>query len=182
MTNLLKEELVVLAKSYISYKEISERFLKRVREGGLTQDENPETHFCVYFAAFDPKLKEVFLGHHIKSGLWLFNGGHINKDEALKEAVKREIDEEWGIKIDIKIPKNPSLLTITNIDNLPKQLCKRHYEIWFFIRVKKNKFFPDEKRLEKEFYETRWLTGEESRKLVIDPETLHGLKVIGSTF
>ena len=119
---------------------------------------------------------------NIKSGLWLFNGGHINKDEALKEAVKREIDEELGRKIDIKIPKNPSLLTITNIDNLPKQLCKRHYEIWFFMRVKKNKFFPDEKRLEKEFYETRWLTGEEAKKLVIDPETLHGLKVIGSTF
>ncbi len=181
MNKSLKKELLALAKSSIADKKISERFLERAKEGNLTQDENPQTHFCVYFAAFDPLLKEVFMGHHIKSGLWLFNGGHINKGESLKRAVEREIDEEWGMT-HIKIPKTPSLLTITNIDNLPKQLCIRHYEVWFFVNVGKNTFHPDKKRLAKEFYETRWLTLKEARKLVVDPESLHGLKVIESTF
>ena len=69
-------------------------FEKRLLEGKLTRDENPTSHFCVYFSAFDPKSQKVFIGFHKKSRLWLFNGGHMDKGETPMEAIKREMGEE----------------------------------------------------------------------------------------
>lgn len=161
-----------------SDKETKERFLKRVKEGKLSREEDPLTHFCVYFAAFDPKVKQVFIGQHIKSGLWLFNGGHLEKGEEPKEAVKREIIEEWGKEV--KLPKIPvpELLTLTKIENPEKQICRYHYDIWYFFPVDKNKFSPDQDLLTKEFYEIGWKTLKEAKKLAKDFNTLLALKTI----
>lgn len=51
-------------------------------------------------AAEDSKIYYLFL--HYKSGHWDFPKGHIEEGENEKEAVKREVEEETGIK-DIKI-------------------------------------------------------------------------------
>ena len=80
----LADELKELLKNKTSI-EIIPRFLERFSMGNLTRDEDNKSHFCAYFAAYDPNAKEVFIGHHKKSGLWLFNGGHIDKDENLKQ-------------------------------------------------------------------------------------------------
>jgi hypothetical protein len=66
-------------------EEIAKRFLDRLEQGILTKDENPVSHFCAYFSAYDPKVKEIFIGHHNKLGLWLFNGGHIDEGETTNE-------------------------------------------------------------------------------------------------
>lgn len=47
---------------------IQAAFLERAQQGAPTRDENPQTHFCVYFAAYDPVAQKVFIGHHKKSG------------------------------------------------------------------------------------------------------------------
>jgi len=89
-------ELREVIKKKFSNTEISKRFLDRLEQGILTRDENPVSHFCAYFGAYDPKAKEIFIGHHKKSGLWLVNGGHIDKDETLKETLREKLTKNGG--------------------------------------------------------------------------------------
>lgn len=72
---------------------VASTFFSRIEKGQLTRDENISSHFCVYFAAYDPECKQVFIGQHKKSGLWLFNGGHIDKGETPNETLKREMGD-----------------------------------------------------------------------------------------
>src|SRR3990167_11175634 len=110
MAKELSRELEELVKSDEFDPDTSEKFLQRISEGNLTRDEEPYTHFCVYFAAFDPLKNNVFVGHHRKSGLWLFNGGHIDEGETLEEAIIREIGEEWGLEMKLDNIGDPKLL------------------------------------------------------------------------
>ena len=150
-------------------------FVKRVKERKLTKEENPYDHFCIFFAAYDPEAGKVFYGHHKKSGLWLFNGGHIEVGETPEEALVREMGEEWGIEIDLEIIGEPKLLTITEIDNPTKQTCTRHYDIWYFVPVSMEKFNPDELLLKKEYSRIEWMTISEARNQITHPNTLIAL-------
>jgi 8-oxo-dGTP pyrophosphatase MutT (NUDIX family) len=155
---------------------VSGQFLERLEaDPGLTRDENPQTHYCVYFAAYDPEAREVFIGHHKKSDLWLFNGGHIDEGEIPEEALEREIGEEWGLQMQAQSIGNPQLLTITEINNPTKQTCTRHYDIWYFVPVKKDAFAPDDELLSKEFHQTEWLNPDVARIKITDPSTLEAI-------
>lgn len=150
---------------------VRQEFLKALENDGLTRDESPQNHFCVYFVAYDSKFKEIFLGLHKKSGLWLANGGHIDKDEGLNQALFREIKEEWGVDA-LSLPVNePEMFSITTIDNKPIQLCEKHYDVWYFIDVNKLNFFPDEKAIHTEFSEMKWLSFKEAKEHATDPAT-----------
>jgi len=145
----------------------AEVFSNRLDENSeLTRDKSPKTHFCVYFAAYDSKVQEVFVGHHKKSNLWLFNGGHIDEGETPQEALMREVDEEWGVEVDVEKIGDPKLLTITEIDNPEKQTCTRHYDIWYFVPISKYEFTPVEELLEK----------------VTDPSTLEAISKFEEIF
>jgi len=154
-------------------------FSARLKQGKLTRDDNPYSHFCVYFAALDPALKQVFIGHHKKSGLWLFNGGHMDKGETPQEAVIREMGEEWGNSWAV-IPK-PALLTLTQIEKPQAQICQWHYDIWYFVPVDKNSFHPDQALLAKEFHEIGWKSLSNARAFVTDPSTHTALKYLESS-
>ena len=160
-------ELKEIIERKFSGTEIAGRFLERLKQGALTKDENQKSHFCVYFAAYDPKAREIFIGHHKKSGLWLVNGGHIDGDETLRETLKREIDEEWGWAYEDLDVGEPQLLTITDINNPEKQPCQAHYDVWHFVKVDKNTFNPDKNELTKEYHEIKWLSLEKARKLIV---------------
>ncbi len=182
MLKQLTEELNQLLSLKIITKEDENKFYKRITEGKLTQDENKESHICVYFAAFDPHARQVFIGRHRKSGLWLFNGGHIDKGETLHNALKREISEEWGISIDLKLLSLPSLLTLTRTKENLNQKCKWHFDIWYFVKVNKYIFFPVREKLEKEFSKMKWLYTKDAIKLVIDPNTIRTLELMEKQF
>ncbi len=152
-------------------EDISQRFTDRLEEGSFTRDENSETHYCAYFAGYDPQKGKVFIGHHKKSDFWLFNGGHIDKGEIPEESVIREIEEEWGNGIVLQEVPVPSLLTITVIDN-ENVNCKTHYDIWYFIPLDSKSFNPDDDKLAKEFFKTGWKTFKEARSLIVDSNTL----------
>lgn len=172
-------ENVMGVVNFVSVDEVMKNiFLERLKAGEFTRDENPKSHFCVYFAGFDLKKKQVFIGHHRKSNLWLFNGGHVDIGELLDDAVLREMKEEWGIYFDSNKIGKPSLLTITEINNQKKQPCRLHYDIWYFISLDKNKFFPDTNLLNKEFFEASWKSFEDARKLVTNKNTLIALDSI----
>jgi len=172
MAERLTEEIRSIVESY-GDDPIMERFETCIKEGcGLTRDENPQIHFCVYFAAYDSDIKEVFVGHHKKSGLWIFNGGHIDEGEVPLEALSREMNEEWGLEIGLDEIGESKLLTVTEINNPTKQTCTRHYDIWYFVPVDKDMFKPDEKLLDKEFHSTTWLDVRGAREVITDPNTL----------
>jgi len=182
MKNLLSKEIKVLFGSTSFEEDVLLKFKKNLEGEKLTRDENPENHFCAYFAACDFKSKQFFIGHHIKSGLWLFNGGHIDKDETLRETVAREIDEEWGLNInDLKVGY-PELLTATEINNPSKQKCKLHLDIWHFVNVDKNNFRPDSLKLAEEFNSVEWMDLVKARKMVSDKNTLKAIDFIESNY
>ena len=169
-TDLTKELSNFLSKQPLS--EIISKFSERLPLGKLTKFENPESHFCVYFAAYDAKSKQVFIGHHKKSGLWLFNGGHIDPNENIKQCIIREIGEEWGLDGNEFEIKSPEFFTITEINNPTKQPCKFHFDLWCFINTEKEKFNPKEANLLEEFYEAGWKELDEARNLIKDKNTL----------
>ena len=57
----------------------------------------PPKHLVSYFVLIDLAVKKLLLLDHIKSGLWLPSGGHVEKDEHPKAAVEREIQEELSM-------------------------------------------------------------------------------------
>ncbi len=148
-------------------------FMQKVADGMLTRDENPKSHFCVYSLPYNSEKKKVFIVHHKKAGLWIAPGGHIDKGEDLLQTLNREISEELGVKNAFKKQPFPFLLTVTPIDNLV-QPCKTHYDVWFIFPTDGSNFDVDSE----EFYETRWLTIEEARKIVTDPENLKAIEAI----
>lgn len=171
MNNQAQNHLLSLLETSRIKTDIKKQYVLRIHEGHLTRDENPFSHICVYFAAYDPGKKLVFMGRHIKSGLWLFNGGHLDKGELLKNALYREMSEEWSmiIKTDIE---SPSLFTITQIENPKKQICQVHYDIWYFIPCDKQTFTPDKRCLASEFFEWGWKSIEQAKVLTHDTATL----------
>lgn len=176
------EHLRAIAQSPAFDRDIAAAFLSRAEQGDLTRDENPYTHFCVYFAAYDPGAREVFIGHHKKSGLWLFTGGHMDKGEVPSETLEREIGEEWGKQMKADDIGDPALLTITEIDNPAKQTCVRHYDIWYFVPVQKATFDPAPDLLGIEFHQTRWLPPLQAREVVTDPNTLKAVDALEAIF
>lgn len=156
-------------------------FIDRIKEGKLTRDENPLNHLCVYFAAFDPSVKEVFIGHHKKADQWIFNGGHIDKGEIPKQTLEREMAEEWGKVVELRTIGEPRLLTMTHI-NSPRIQCTKHYDIWFFVPVSKESFNPDKSLLDTEFHTTGWKTIEEAKRLITDPNTIKAISKFESIF
>src|SRR6056297_1045634 len=75
-----------------------EAYINRLQAGRLERDHDPISHFCAYFVPFNPATKQVLIGDHKKSGLWLMPGGHIDAGETLYTTINREIEEELGVK------------------------------------------------------------------------------------
>lgn len=159
MPERVKSVIIDITYSTQATVEVRERFLQRAEAGRFSKDENPESHYCIFFASVDPATQRVFVGRHIKSGLWLVNGGHIDEGETPPEALTREIGEEWGddygVKIDFENIQS-ELLTIIPIDNPTKQPCTEHLDIWYFVYCNETQFNPDQEKLAAEFTETGW--------------------------
>lgn len=168
------QELIAMG---ICSDDISKKFTSSLESENFTRYNDTKTHYCVYFAGYDPQEEKIFIGHHKKSNYWLFNGGHVDKGETHEETLIREIEEEWGIDFKPQCFPKPSLLTITEIDN-KRVPCQKHYDIWYFIPLDSGKFNPDRKKLATEFYETGWKTFDEARKLVVDRNTLLAINKI----
>lgn len=175
-------EIEGLLKDQFAGNEMASKFLQRIEQGTLTKDENPKSHLCAYFAAYDPNANQVFIGHHKKSGLWLFNGGHIDSGETMNETLIREIGEEWGLDGNDFELNPPAFLTITEIDNPTKQPCNFHYDLWCFISVDKNSFNPVEAKLLEEFHEASWKNLDEARNLIREKNTLSAIDFVENNY
>ena len=152
---------------------IKQKFLSRISQGKLTREENPESHFGVYFLPFDPESRKVFLIHHKKSGLWLFPGGHMEINEYIQKTLIREAKEELCLKIQPGEIDLPFFLTITPINN-PNYSCREHFDVWYLLETDKLSVSADPK----EFHQAKWLSIPQAKKLVTDLNSLKAMKKI----
>lgn len=112
--------------------------------------------------------KYLLVQHH-KSDIWTLPGGHIDTWETLHQALKREIKEEFQLKIRFLWEKNELWLEQIKEQVLPIAMYKIHYDSKKFGRVKKYEYiFHAEikgletlKICEKEIKDITWLTLEE---------------------
>lgn len=72
----------------------------------------PPKHLVSYFVLVDLDKEKIMLVDHIKAGLMLPAGGHIEKDEHPTAAVQREMEEELRLSARF-IKDNPVFITQT---------------------------------------------------------------------
>lgn len=93
--------------------------LRWVRSGAplcrIVRPATPEQHLCVYFALFDEARRTVLLVDHVKAGLWLLPGGHVDEGEDPRTTVLREASEELRIDGEFhpRFGDDPLFLTVT---------------------------------------------------------------------
>ena len=93
----------------------------------------PPRHLVSYFALIDSARGLVLLGDHVKSGLWLPSGGHVEDGEDPRDTVSREALEELGIHArfhDRLGSGRPFFVTVT-----PTVGEHRHHDVslWFVL-------------------------------------------------
>ncbi|MEI6378801.1 MAG: NUDIX domain-containing protein [Candidatus Falkowbacteria bacterium] len=160
----------IVHKNICASPEVYKAFQLRVSEGAPTREQNPMSHFSVYFLPYNPYNKKVFITHHKKSGLWLSPGGHVDEGETLWQTVNREIKEELGVADFFKLEPKPFLLTITPVANAA-HACKTHYDVWYLVITDGHDFSIDPR----EFHATQWMAIDDAKKIVTDPPNLLAL-------
>ena len=91
----------------------------------------PEIHLVSYFVIASPDMDQILLVDHIKAGLWLPPGGHVDPGEDPKETVRREAKEELGIEAEFFSDK-PLLLTVTKtVGNIAKHT---DVSLWYLLK------------------------------------------------
>ena len=166
----LGEQLTAIVDATPAELAVLADYRDRLGQGKLVKEQNEQSHFCVYFLPQNPETREIFIVHHKKAGKWLAPGGHIELGETVDQTLRREVYEELGYELNDSVEYTPFLLTVTEIDDsaLP---CRRHYDIWHLLPTDGRNFVVDPR----EFHETRWLSIDDARKIVTDPNNLLAL-------
>ena len=79
----------------------------------VAKPDKPPKHLVSYFVVFDEAHSSLLLIDHIKAGLWLPTGGHVEPDEDPRQTVVREAEEELGLAADFSTPFGDTPLFIT---------------------------------------------------------------------
>ncbi|MEU0542255.1 NUDIX domain-containing protein [Nocardia sp. NPDC005978] len=111
----------------------------------------PSPHLVVYTVLVDPGAESIFLGRHLKSGLDLPMGGHVDPGEHPLTAARREAREELNLTADFDVVgAAPFFLTVT-----PVLLPAPHTDItlWHVIRGDRATPYPLDPA---EFSSGRW--------------------------
>ncbi|GIJ24807.1 DNA mismatch repair protein MutT [Micromonospora lutea] len=128
----------------------------------------PSPHLVAYFLLHDDLDGSVLLVDHIKAGLWLPAGGHVEPGEHPAGTVRREVVEELGVPAVFlpQLGERPLFLTVTETVGT---LEERHTDVslWFVLASSRDQVLtPDPS----EFRGIRWWTPQEVR--AADPKTL----------
>jgi 8-oxo-dGTP diphosphatase len=94
----------------------------------------PDRHLCVYFALFaeGPKPR-VLLVDHVKAGLWLLPGGHVDPEEDPRVTVLREAGEELRIRAEFhpRFGSDPLFVTVAETRGADSHV---DVSLWFVLR------------------------------------------------
>jgi 8-oxo-dGTP diphosphatase len=117
----------------------------------------PPRHLVSYMVPVDAGNRSVLLGDHVKSGLWLPPGGHVEPGEDPRATVIRETQEELGIPAEFHPSlggASPFFLTAT------PTVDRDHVDVslWFILDgAHQDKLRPDAR----EFRSVRWYNVDE---------------------
>ncbi len=90
----------------------------------------PSRHLVAYFILVDLSVKKILLVDHKLAELWLPTGGHVEIDEDPKETVRRECQEELGVKA-LPLLAEPLMLTLTT--TVGKTAGHEDVSLWFVL-------------------------------------------------
>jgi 8-oxo-dGTP diphosphatase len=93
----------------------------------------PPRHLVSYVVPVDPADGGVLLVDHIKAGLWLPPGGHVEPDEHPAETARREAGEELGLGPDADFAHEPAFLTVTRTVGVTAG--HTDVSLWFLVEV-----------------------------------------------
>ncbi|GIJ35094.1 NUDIX hydrolase [Micromonospora sediminimaris] len=128
----------------------------------------PSPHLVAYFLLHDDLDGSVLLVDHIKAGLWLPAGGHVEPGEHPADTVRRETAEELGVPALFlpQLGERPLFLTVTETVGTSEQ---RHTDVslWFVLASSRDQVFTPDPG---EFRGIRWWTPQEVSDA--DPHTL----------
>ena len=133
----------------------------------IAKPDVPPKHLVSYFLLVDVKKRKVLLLDHVKSGLWLPSGGHVEKDEHPNDAVEREIKEELNMPAEF-LSKTPFFLT----QMVTVKTTKEHTDVclWYVLKGDSEKeiaFDPEE------FYGYEWMSFAEVLTMNIEKLDIH---------
>lgn len=121
----------------------------------------PSPHLVSYFVPVDLTRRTLLLEEHLRSGLWLPPGGHVEVDENPRDAVRRECLEELGVDARF-LADQPLLVTITETN----REVHTDVSLWYAINLSQDESLQIDER---EMASVRWLSFEEAADL--DPAT-----------
>ncbi len=92
----------------------------------------PPQHLVSYFVVVDVERQLLLLVDHIKAGLWLPPGGHVEEGETPRQTVEREIIEELGMTAAFTTVCADTPLFVTRT---PTQGQGRHTDVslWYVV-------------------------------------------------
>jgi 8-oxo-dGTP diphosphatase len=119
----------------------------------------PSPHLVSYALLRDDQDGSVLLADHIKSGLSLPAGGHVEPGEHPVKTVRREVVEELGVPavFPLQPGERPFFLTVTETVGPVEQ---RHTDVslWFVLTSSRDQALTPDLG---EFHRIRWWTPEE---------------------
>lgn len=101
-------------------------------------------------------------------GLWIVAGGHVELGETIEHAIKREVEEELGIQIEVD-----RLLTVQDFIFDPSFHKKKHFIFLDFLC----RYISGEPKVDgRELTELKWFTPEEALEANIDGYTRRSIE------
>lgn len=97
----------------------------------------PPKHLVSYFAIIDPTSQKILLQDHLLAKLWVPAGGHVDPNEDPADTVRRECEEELGIKAAFLGEPVPHFITVTQT-NGPGQ----HTDVSLWYLLEANESLP----------------------------------------
>ena len=154
-----------------------QRLATVVTRAGLDSPASTVRHWTASAIVLHPDSDQVLLIDHIKSGLALFAGGHVQPGETLAEAAVREAREETGIDAGIitgplpaydPVTVHPSpFLTIEATAADPVNGPHQHIDAMFIMRAASAQIGQLDRR---EVTGARWVSLDQMRELNVPPE------------
>jgi 8-oxo-dGTP diphosphatase len=110
----------------------------------------PPRHLVSYVVPITPE-GDILLVDHVKAGLWLPPGGHVDPDEHPTDTARREAREELGVDVDVR----PVFLTATETVGIGAG--HTDVSVWYVATGDRGWVVPESD----EFRATRWWTPRE---------------------
>jgi 8-oxo-dGTP diphosphatase len=97
----------------------------------VTSPDSPPKHLVSYFLVVDPERRRALLVDHVKAGLWLPTGGHVEPGEHPEETVRREMLEELRLDAEL-LASDPLFVTVTT--TVGSTAGHTDVSLWYVVR------------------------------------------------